>query len=1033
MSFLTIYKASAGSGKTFTLAAKYTAFLLSGEDMGHARLLAVTFTNKATGEMKTRILEKLYSIGYGTDDEDGFLKLVMTHLDEHTRALGIPLIRKRAQERLSQLVHDYDHFTVQTIDSFFQSLLSNLAHELGLAANFKVQINDREVYGKAVDNIMARIARLSEDGTGNPRDLQLRKWVSTYIRELIDADRTWKIDDSLKAFAKELFSDAYLTHQSQLKQILEDDAVMTAYKTELRNRANAIRKECCEKAEAMHRRIMGLGGSNDVETAYKAVFGGYGYQRGWPYVREAIAGNLEKEASKSVLAWMEEGDEAAAILRSYENLREAMVPIVNSLELSLDNIDHLRLLGRIAEEVEAINEEENHFMLAETPVLFDRLIGEDDAPFVMERAGNRFEHVMIDEFQDTSPMQWNNFEKLLINNTAQGKECLIVGDVKQGIYRWRGGDWKKLNELVDQNPDTTHDLDTNYRSAEQVVRFNNALFTKAPLAEGIAWPDDAEQKPNKAKGGYVRVRFNEEDVAEDVATQIRQLIDIQGIQLKDIAILLRRNADANELIDYFRANHPDLKMVSNEAFFLRSSTAVQRLMAALRFLRDVGADEKHRDRIAETYLRQYGELPEEFVAQRVQLARRPLYELCEAVIETFHLGDNPDEMPFVLYFLDQVLEYLSEHPSSLREFIAYWDSTLADQSIPGGDIDGIRILSIHKSKGLAFHTVLIPYCNWPMEEDHRGSLLWCDTKQPPYNTLPVLPIKQKKSMANSIYRAEYEEDHNSQRIENLNLLYVAFTRAEKNLLVWGETKGNGQSSADLLATTLAAMQEDAATKATQQPDEDTFEYGDMQLPAAASHHTEEERNPFVYATTEEEIPFSAQHAQPTFRQSSKALDFLHSLQQDDDPEDAQKGYIQEGTLLHDIFSRIITTEDIPAALASAQREGLVDAEWVEQHRGFITSRITGAKAREWFQSHWQVFNEQAIICPHPSRPLFTTRRPDRVITDGQRTIVIDFKFARHSADHVLQVEYYCELLREMGFPGVEGYLWYVYGNEVVSI
>lgn len=1046
MSYLTIYKASAGSGKTFTLAAKYTAFLLSGEDRAHARLLAVTFTNKATGEMKERILEKLYSIAYGNDSEDGFLKEVQKHLDEKTKALGTALLRKRAQERLSSLVHDYDHFSVQTIDAFFQSLLSNLAHELGLAANFKVQINDAEVFSRAVDNIMSRI---SAPDLKDAADVQLRKWVTDFIREQLEDDRSWKISDGLKSFARQLFSDAYVDNEEELEKKLGDSALMNSYKAQLKQQIAHQKDQLKQVAQQVHAELLQLGGSADVATAYDELFGKRGHSWYWGYVSKSIEGVCNKEASATIKKTIDSGSEAGRLLGRLEEVRESAEVLINSLELALSNINKLRLLGEIAKETKAINEEENHFMLAKTPVLFDQLIGDDDAPFAMERAGNRFEHIMIDEFQDTSTRQWRNFERLLINNIAQGQECLLVGDVKQGIYRWRGGDWNKLNELSELNKNTTHSLDRNFRSADVIIDFNNAVFTTAPSLLGAPWPDDAHQEKSGKPGGYVRLSFNAEELFEDVAEQIRQLMEVQGIALSDMAILLRRNTDANEMIEYFRQHHPDLLMVSSEAFFLKSSSAVQKLVAALRYLRDVGREDKYRDRISETYLSQHAALPEEFVSRKVELLRKPLYELCETLIDLFQLATEEEEVPFVFYFLDQVLEYLEEHPSNLREFLRYWDESLSRKSIPGGEVPGIRILSIHKSKGLAFHTVLMPFCNWTMEEDRLDNILWCSSSKAPFNLLPALPISQQKKMEHSEFSEEYTADHQAQLIENLNLLYVAFTRAQQNLLVWGKTSRGSKQSAGLLLNVVEAIpaeklrcteQSDARTKGNAEAPV-VFTYGEMALQKRDKQRGEEAPNPFVYQAKEEEVSFGHTNLNLRFRQSSRVRDFLIS---DSAPEcGSQCGesnaegkanrFMAEGTLLHDVFSRIRTADDIDAALLSVQQEGLVDAAWVEHHRALVTARITSPRTREWFSSRWQVFNEQAIICPHPTRPILTTRRPDRVITDGERTIVIDFKFARHDADHVLQVENYCRLLREMGYPGVEGYLWYVYPNEVVEI
>lgn len=1069
MSFLTIYKASAGSGKTFTLAAKYTAFLLSGEEGSHAHLLAVTFTNKATGEMKERILEKLYSIAHGNDPEDGFLKEVQKHLDAKAKALSPTLLRKRAQERLSGLVHDYDHFCVQTIDAFFQSLLSNLAHELGLAANFRVQINDAEVFSRAVDNIMSRISAADIKDAG---DLQLRRWVTDFIREQLDNDRSWKITDGLKNFAHQLFSDAYVDNEKALESKLNDAELMNNYKALLSKQIAAEREQLKQVAEQVHAEMLRLGGSDDMTTAYDELFGKRGHSWYWGYVSKSLEGACDKEASATIQKTIDSGSEEGRLLGRLEETRAAAEVLINSLELARSNINKLRLLGEIAKETKAINEEENHFMLAKTPVLFDQLIGQSDAPFAMERAGNRFEHIMIDEFQDTSTRQWRNFERLLINNTAQGQECLLVGDVKQGIYRWRGGDWNKLNELSLAHKETTHSLDRNFRSADTIVDFNNAVFTTAPSMLGAPWPDDARQEKNNKPGGYVRLSFNVEDLYEDVAQQIRELQEVQGIGLNDMAILLRRNTDANEMIEYFRQYHPDIVMVSSEAFFLKSSRAVQKLIAALRYLRDVGRPERQKDAISEAYLSMEGDLPEEFVNRKVELMRKPLYELCETLIELFHLGSSADEVPFVFYFLDQVLEYLDENPSNLRDFIRYWDDSLSRKSIPGGEMKGIRILSIHKSKGLAFHTVLMPFCNWVMEEDRSGNILWCTSDKPPFNLLPALPISQQKKMERSEFDKEYVADHQAQLIENLNLLYVAFTRAKQNLLVWGKAASKGRKmSANLLLDVVDTIST-SNLPYTQLQDERTpgngeapvtYTFGQMPLQDRAEQQKEEIPTPFTYDPEEEEVSFGHTNLGLKFRQSSRARDFILNenkgendvLRYDDEDENENEGgglsqastagpatrqsqvaksnFMTEGTLLHDVFSRIRTINDIDSALLSVQQEGLVDADWVERHRALVTARVTSPKTREWFSSRWQVFNEQAIICPHPTRPILTTRRPDRVITDGERTIVIDFKFARHDADHVLQVENYCRLLREMGYPQVEGYLWYVYGNEVVEI
>lgn len=1037
MSYLTIYTASAGSGKTFTLAAKYTAFLLSGDEEAHRRLLAVTFTNKATGEMKERILEKLYGIAYGQDPNDGFLKLVIENLPEPERSMGVTLLRERAKVRLSQLIHDYDHFAVETIDAFFQALLANLAHELGLAANFRIEVDDKEVIARAVDNLMKRISGAVEDLDAHNR--ALRHWISRFIEQRLDDNYSWKINDDVKGFARQLYADAYQLNKKSLEAFLKDNKSMREYEQRLREEERRIINDIRQEAEKVDAYIISHGDDpTNRDECYNKAFGTKnGYRWLQPTILSLKNGQIDINPSNSLLTFANSDKPAAPVVKDLLDKVIQDKYTYNSLHLSRTNINKLRLLSEIDHEIDCINEEENHFMLADTPRLLERMIGESDAPFVMERMGNRFEHVMIDEFQDTSPLQWKNFETLLINNTAQGHECLIVGDIKQAIYRFRGGDSHKLTELSAANRKTTHNLGRNFRSAEQVVLFNNALFTQVADSIGLDWATDAWQDTNRQKGGYVRIALTdgkdeEWSLEEDIAREIRLIMKEQQIPLSKIAVLLRNNKDANDLIDYFRLNHPDLTMVSSEAFLLSSSHCVQKLIAALRYLNERGSD--HHDAISQAYLLRDADLPADFTEHEKELASMPLYELCEAIIKIFALSDVAGEAPFIFFFLDQVMEYLEEHTSSLRDFIHYWDEFLCKKSIPGGEVDGIRILTIHKSKGLAFHTVLIPYCNLKYEEDRtKDTVLWCDTKgEPIISELPVLPISPTKEMEDSIYKEEYLADHLSQITENLNLLYVAFTRAEHNLLVWSEVGGTTLTSGAVLQKALPSLQlpEGLAHSTTEGEHLTTYTYGDVAPVEDENRENEEEQNPLCYKPNPEPIAFNNSHAKLKFRQSTMARDFIKSLT---DYDEQREAYRVQGILLHEALSRIITTEDIDRALQSMLAEGLITPQWIKAHRDFLVNRVKSAHAHEWFSPHWRVFNEQAIICPHQTRGMLTTCRPDRVITDGQRTIVIDFKFARHDSNHLNQVKRYCQLLREMGHPAVEGYLWYVYNDEVVPV
>lgn len=1065
---LTVYKASAGSGKTFTLTSEYVALLLSGEPSAHRNILAVTFTNKATAEMKARILEELWDIANGTT-ETGFLRAVMSHLE----GVGVTTVRQRARAALHAIVHDYDYFSIKTIDSFFQSLLSTLAHELGLAATFRVEINDGQVIGEAVDKLLKSL-------DSKP---QLVTKLLHYIQERIDDNRDWDFTKEVKRLASLIMKDKFMENEDDLMPILEDEDGMRCYRQELHRMAAEARSTIEEAVADFRATIESLG---DPKR-----FSHYNYVESYLKNLTKEVDKLQTKAVKERIddpdKWIKAADKKAGrysdeavilsqALEDLENVHLTALSVINSCELTTAFLNPLQIIGDIDGKVREINEANNRFMLAKTPLLFDKMVKGEDASFVFEKAGTTYHHIMIDEFQDTSPIQWRNFYRLLLENMAQGNSCLLVGDVKQGIYRFRGGDWKILSSFetsAGRHPVDIKTLSTNFRSAQNIIDFNNMVFREIAAAIKDATADgeladiyaDVEQKPNGRGGGYVEIRFdvtkkkdegkqaappaeddeedeNAGDVAQQLAEKIKEL-HAAGVAYGSMAILVRRNKEISSLLETFLTKYADIPLLSDEAFHLSSSTAVLTIIYALKAI-TTGARLQKPDAVSLAYLahaysRSLGDdeagnnaemhpedvIPEEFLQQIEQLAQVPLYALCEKIINIFSLMDGEQQSPYIYFFLDEVLNYLESGSTELTDFLDYWDASLRQKTIPASKINGVRVLTIHKAKGLAYDTVFMPYCNWPYQGG-GNDLYWCEPPMAPYNYLPLLPIKFSSKMEHSVYSEIYERDRKDTRTENINMMYVAFTRARTNLYVWAKAKEGANIAA------YGARMGDYLYHVLQKED---YAYGASPTEAAEEKQVAEAKaaapsqNPLTAEVVPEYVLPVSYPLHAEFLQSNSAGEFIA----DGDTEDKAKSYIDQGKLLHSVFSKIRTAADVDNAVGELWITGkLSDKAEADRLRAFITKSLEAPLPKDWFSGEWVVCNERNILSRDADGSMHV-RRPDRVMTKGKKMVVVDFKFGTARKEHEQQVAEYCQLLRKMGCPDVKGYLWYVFTNAITEV
>lgn len=1063
---LLVYKASAGSGKTFTLAVEYIKHLIL-NPRAYRQILAVTFTNKATAEMKERILQQLYGIWVSDPASEPYLNRIREDLQ--WKNLSEDDIRLAAGTALQYMLHDYSRFRVETIDSFFQSVMRNLARELELSPNLNIELNNTEVLSDAVDSLIEKLTPSSP----------VLAWLLDYINERIADDKRWNVSNEIKRFGWNIFDESYIEQGEGLRQQLKAPNTIKLYRNELRE----METEALEQMKGFYDQFIGeleayaltpedlKGGArgigsyfrklrdgrlSDKDTVNATLKNSLDDAKNWATKTSAQKNEIIRLAETSLLP----------LLQDAETFRPRNNKIVNSCRLSLQHLNKLQLLAHIDEEVRELNREHNRFLLSDTNALLHNLVRDGDSSFVFEKIGANIRNVMIDEFQDTSRMQWDNFKILLLEGLSQGADSLIVGDVKQSIYRWRNGDWGILNALGTKDasfpfPVRVETLKTNRRSETNVIRFNNNLFTAAveylnmlhlkelqedchPLQR--AYADVAQESPRTEAKGYIKATFLEPDEEHDyteltilsLGEEVQRLLEA-GVKLNDITILVRKNKNIPPIADYFdKTLH--LSVVSDEAFRLDASQAICMLIDALRYLSNP------EDKVAcaslmmnyESGIKKQGgdwdslltakpeeALPEAFVTGMETLRLMPLYELLEELFSLFKMKRIEEQDAYLFSFFDAVTEYLQNNSSDLDAFIRYWNETLCNKTIPSGEMDGIRMLSIHKSKGLEFHTVLIPFCDWKLENETNNQLIWCSPTEAPFSTLDIVPVNYSSTMAESVYRQNYLDERLQLWVDNLNLLYVAFTRAGKNLIFWCK-KGQKGTMSELLANALPQV---AAREGDENWDEEEpYESGEL-CPSKYTEtdgHLPEARkvsaNRLAQKPDKLPVHMESMRHDIEFRQSNRSADFIQGV----DEEESDNRFINRGRLLHTLFSAIETEEDIDNAIDQLVFEGIIGKpETEESIRELTHHAFSLPQVQDWYSGNWHLFNECDIIWQE--RGELHTRRPDRVMMRGNEIVVIDFKFGKQNKKYNKQVQGYMQLLTRMGYlkENIKGYLWYV--------
>lgn len=1080
---LTIYKASAGSGKTFTLSVEYIKLLIK-DPQSYRSTLAVTFTNKATEEMKLRILSQLYGIWKLLPDSKSYIDKIKEDLDVTEEYMS-----ERAGIALHNIVHNYSYFRIETIDSFFQSVLRNLARELDLTANLRIELNDYQIERNAVDELINSLDENSE----------LLTWIMEYIRENMDDDKDWNVIGNIKRFGENIFREYYKTNSKKLNERLLKEGFFKQYTSKLRQMRNEaeveMQNEAAQFFDALNHNGIEI---DDLNNGKNGPAGYFIKIKKGIYNNTIVTKRLQKvldEGSESSWVKQKSSKETQDIVRELAN--STLTPLVHHAEdvrqknwyiygsavLTLRHLNQLRLLNSIENKVRMMNVEQNRFLLSDTHTLLHSLIRDTDSPFIFEKIGNYLENIMIDEFQDTSTVQWQNFKVLLEECMSHGEQQgnLIVGDVKQSIYRWRSGDWRMLNNIEREFPYLNSmlnvcSLDTNYRSSRRVITFNNAFFKRASELEYAAqksstpdpsspeqlkkaYSDVAQKVPSfRDNHGYVSINLlpNEDyrqQALQKTAEAVSLLLD-SGANYSDIAILVRSN-DIIQLIAEFFANElPDVKIVSDEAFRLDSSVSVNIIVNAMLWL-------THPDNILakayiakayQTYVLKKSEqetnkllataegidsaLPCALIDKRNDLLTMPIFELAEQIYTLFNIGNIKGEDAYLYAFYDALTDFIANNTADIDSFVEEWNDSIAEKTIQASAIDGIRIITIHQSKGLEFEHVVIPFCDWTLE---KGNTIWCTPQVEPYNELPLIPVDFSASqMKGTIYEFDYNEEHLQNCVDNLNLLYVAFTRAASSLFVIAQ-RGTPSSRSYIVEQAITDIKLEGSSLDGDPSDKKAellFSYGELEIVETKTKKKSD--NIFTPEVENMNVDMATFSNKVEFKQSNKSRDFVADDDENTDDDDRkQLSYIKTGKILHYLFSTINTTDDIDTSLAQLEMDGLIEESDtnIKRLHDMLHKRFSNRQVADWFSSRWTLFNECTILDYDAATDTVREHRPDRVMKDEKtgEVVIVDFKFGSPRPEYVEQVNRYKALTQNMGYPNVKGYLWFVYSNRIEEV
>ena len=1051
-----IVPASAGSGKTYRIAHEYIYDVLRNryredgtpyfDHSFYKRILAVTFTNKATEEMKSRILTEIHLLASGAKSDHLAELIRETSLNEAT-------LRSRAKIVRSLILHDYSHFTVLTNDTFFQRILRAFVRELSIDINFTTELDTTPILTKSVEALIEDITKQEE----------LRKWLEELTEERIRDGERWDIRSAITALTGELFKES-------TKEIIEKTNDKKSLKHAIHNFHAVVstkRKAYMGKGKMALELISERGYSHDnFKLKFTKVF-----EKVATGTLDKITDATLKHLYDSPEEWFNKGKASPELIALAAELQTIFNDIYND-HINLKTLENThRILARnyrgfallhdLQERVNDICRNENSMLLSETKHAIARFISESDAPFIYEKVGNYFDKFMIDEFQDTSAKEWNNFLPLLHNAMSQSTDTsvLIVGDVKQSIYRWRGGDWRILGGGIEENlPGSKRvPLKNNWRSLPNIVEFNNLLFTLAVERENERLNSrldeadsskriskeckeelydtlkrayiDHEQIPCRkhTNNGYVSIVAPIEGSAELVGKSgmplyIERIKDVleRGFLPRDITILVRKNSESMDIAEellFYREQFPKelwFEITTEEALSLASSPAVKLIIAVMRLAIN---------RNDTTSLVQYNHLYNHnlFGATLSEDEHTFLDSLRMMSPEeafnhiTIRYSDCLEgEAAYVLALHEQISRFTAGKVADIALFDKWWREKGDGLSVRVERSErAIEILTIHKAKGLENKVIIMPRCSWSLEpldsSGYLSNIVWSKPAENEYlSDIGEFPVSFNRSVGESLFADGYFRETVYTCVDALNLLYVATTRAKEQLHIFLPNRGRGNTIGSMLLDIYAERMQQSANGTYQH-----YEIGTFDMPEPAKRESEARRSVVLKE-------YSVSPVNLKLRTSSSRY-FAD--------ETAELTPRSMGIKLHRAFEEAKSREDIFSTLDKMAINGDLSSTEVCTLKEQINNTLDNSVAGEWFDGSWQeLHSERNILLPGKD-----SKRPDRVMTRGTEAVVVDYKFGEEKAIYHRQIEEYINILKQMGYPTVKGYIWYVPTGKIVTI
>lgn len=1017
-----VYNASAGSGKTFALVKEYLKILFnSNQDDIYKNILALTFTNKAVGEMKERIINALkeFSNQEIFDEPNSMFSALCEELSASPE-----FIHKRSKSILENIIHNYATFDISTIDKFTQRVIRTFAYDLSLPMNFEVELNTTDLLAKAVDNLIARA------GT----DKNLTNSLIEFALEKTDDDKSWDVSYDLTNVASLLIkeNDQKYIEQLQSKELNDFNNLKRA----LQKRTKLLKENIITEAESALNIIA------DTQIDHNSFLGRNGYLPSY-FV------TLKKEKFNVTFnkAWMDKLethplypkntepyiattiDNIQSSLASHFNSTKQLLTTYKFLQNVLANITPLSLLTEISKELKHLKEEQNLLLISEFNNIISNHIKEQPVPFIYERLGERYKHYFIDEFQDTSILQWENLIPLIDNAlSGENASAMLVGDAKQAIYRWRGGKAEQFIGLYNQdNPfqieKHLQQLPKNYRSAQEIVHFNNGFFKHLstfafsdPSYRAIY--ESSFQEPFSNLKGYVNINFlnisRDDDTELLYSQQTLRTINVcleKGYKAGDICILTRKRKEGVAIAKFL--TDAGINITSSETLLIDNSSKVKfiinllyyvsnpnNLIKKLDVLNFIGNEILELNDIHEFY-KLHVDLPLEklfdaFInlgknVELNQITHSPLYEAIESIIHGFSLNKESDA--YVQFFLDFAFDYSIKKNTSISNFIEHYNNQKETLSIVSSESqDAIRVMTIHKAKGLEFPVIIFPFADLDIYRE-KNPKTWLPFDEEEFDDFPVTYVNYNKALAdvNEVVEALYYERQAELELDNINLLYVALTRPIEQLYIISNNRidksGNENLKyySGLLINYLKQQQ-------LWNPSQSEYSFGN---------------NEKKLKTREKEIS------------SVKVIDLISTPKQVNNIQivtnsgnlwdTEQQNAIERGNLIHNLMAMIKTEIDIDIALSHFRDIGTISVEQVDELRGLIHKVTKHPDLSYLFDSKNTIYNEREIITPKGE-----ILRPDRVVINpNHETTILDYKTGVYNNKHEQQLYAYSDVLNQM--------------------